>query len=202
MRQALAILLALAASACSWPAQAEPVFVTVKGATLELVFGDGEWKCSGTAVGERVILSAAHCFPEGDEVVSTLMANGSLCQITALERDGYDHVLLRVAGCRFPVTVGMGPQPDVGDKVFCWGNPDGFSHQLRFGTIAGYFDSDLVKGRGVTLDFTGYKGDSGAAVFNMDGQVIGVVSTGGYNYRVMGMFPISFTRKQREAMGL
>ena len=185
--------MATAATAC----QAQPPYERVHPATLTLVIGSNG--CSGTAVARRVILTASHCVTPDTK---QLTANGELCEVRKQYHDGFDHVLLRVTGCHFMQTAKMGKAPKVGDRIFVWGNPSRFSDILRFGAVAGYADSGYpAMGKAQLHDFNGWNGDSGGAIFSSEsGLIVAIVSVGSNPYRLMGSFPIKFTKAQwREA---
>jgi hypothetical protein len=188
----------LALVALSGCANARPVYEQVHGATLRLETPLGT--CSGTAVARDVALTASHCF--GEDKPKTIRANGELCEVRSLVHDGNDHVLVTLGGCPFKQTAKLGKPGKVGDRVFLWSNPHIFRDLLVFGTVAGTHPGELVKAETTLYDLAGYYGSSGGAIFNERGEISAVVSIGTAPYRLMGSFPIVFTRKQLEAAGL
>jgi S1-C subfamily serine protease len=207
MRQALAILLALAASACSWPAGAEP-WDSVHKATK--VIGIGEISCSATAVGRYHLLTASHCF---DGKPATITVNGKVCEVWRLTHDGNDHALVLLGwGCeqKHRVRISHRKVPQ-GESVFIWGNPSFLDDQLRIGRASGWGflpgatggDDPLTK-KFRYWDIASTYGDSGSAIFDMQGRVVGVLSIGTdpitNHFHLAGSLPFAFTRKQwREA---
>ena len=124
---------------------------------LLLTFSDGT--CSGTAVSPHAILTATHCF------------TGRLEGLTVVRRldDGNDHTLLIVTQA-FRARAGLAPMPNLGVNVHILGNPGDLRHIYASGTVAGKFDGDTL------LNLPIYYGDSGAAVLDDAGHVVGVIS--------------------------
>ena len=193
----LRVAVAALATLVTGCADARPMYDHVHGATLRLEVPGGA--CSGTAISRTWVLTASHCF-EADKP-ATIKANGKTCEVRTIVHDGRDHALVRLRGCTFSVTAKVGRAPRVGDAIFVWGNPYTFRDMLRFGRVAGYQDDAMPGlGRAMMVDFNGWPGDSGAALFNWRGEICAVVSIGSQPYRLMGVFPFAFTRKQwREA---
>ena len=62
----------------------------------------------------------------------------------------------------------------IGDNVFAIGNPRGLNHTLSTGIVSGYrFDDKLIQ---TTAEIT--FGSSGGALLNMNGEAIGITSSG------------------------
>lgn len=158
-----------------------------KGATARLEFPSGA-VCSATAVGQYTLLSAAHCFAQGAGEVSV---SGRKAGFVVIANDDSDHVLVRVTAKQAQIARrGVGRQ---GDVVFVHGNPGGWVDVLRYGRIA------AVQGDGsILLDANNYKGDSGAAVFNERGEIVGVVTgiASVEYFRLTVLLPFRFTAEQ------
>lgn len=60
--------------------------------TLHMTFPDGAGKCSGTAVGPHLLLTAEHCLVDA----TSLSLNGEQVAVKKVYRDGNDHVLVVV----------------------------------------------------------------------------------------------------------
>jgi hypothetical protein len=139
-----------------------PVEERAKRSTVHLGLTDGN--CSGTSIGPKLILSATHCFTTGH----LLTVNGQPVNVESFRDDGADHRIL-VLDTDFPPHARMGQTPKQGDEVFMYGNPAGMHDLLRRGYVSGQSD------RGYLLDLMVGGGDSGAAVFNERGEVIGMI---------------------------
>lgn len=136
-----------------------------------------------------------HCLEFGQ--TAKVGVDGKLCEVVKAVEDGNDHQFLIVKDCTFKVWVKFGPKPIVGETVFVYGDPEGFTGLLRFGTVAGFF------GGGATVfDLTAGHGDSGGAIFNVRGQVIGMVSWGRPPLRVCVSPAFKWTKAQLESVGL
>lgn len=127
---------------------------------LLLTFSDGT--CSGTAIAPHAILTATHCF--GGQTVK-------LAGLTVKQRvdDGDDHTILIVTQT-FRAHADVAPMPDLGKSVHILGNPGGLRQIYASGTVAGNYDGDTL------LNLPIYYGDSGAAVLDDAGHVVGVIS--------------------------
>jgi hypothetical protein len=146
-------------------------------------------------VAKQVLLTAAHCdrpalWVEGTELV-----------ILRKEKDSGDHMLLRVQR-EFKYVARLGPAVEQGDQVFVWGNPERLGLLLRLGHYVG---DTLSSGKAVQLyDLSASFGDSGAAIYDKRGRLVGVVSLiyqRTAHLHLMGAFPLDFTKEQWDAVG-
>lgn len=187
MFKTLAILALMGGMAVSAGAKAPASYVQ-KPAVVRLEFSDGI--CSGTIVGAHTILSASHCFSEGGPLVSV---NGKPAKQVALVNDGSDHALLTV-DIAFPRWATHGGKLKQRLEVHYWGNPAGMADLYRRGYVSGFAREDGA----FLLDIEGYKGDSGAGIFDGHGRLVGVVSTlwSIDNFRMIGVYPLAFTDEQ------
>ena len=143
--------------------------------------------CSGTAVGPNVLLTATHCL-----AYPLVAINGVPVVVVAQVDDNEDHSLVTV-DITFKQWATIAPNgPRVGQGIFIWGNPGSFRNLLRFGTVSGWQTGVLL------LDIHGWPGDSGAGVFNDEGELVGVISiiAGEGLFYQMGMFRMAFTAEQ------
>jgi S1-C subfamily serine protease len=173
-----------------------PDFDEAKASVVRLEFPGGS-VCSGTAISRSAFLGAAHCFgaEEGEASV-----NGKPAKYKVVANDGADHVLVTVDK-PFTVWARMSARkPSQGDEVFVHGNPAGIKDMLRVGRVAGW-DGDTM-----AIDLLGWFGDSGAAVFNEDGRIVGVVSRmypgNQYYWRLVGCYEFKFTAADWKAAGV
>jgi hypothetical protein len=185
--------------------------------TMEIGFAtitDKGVQCSATAIAPHALLTATHCELPTDELF--IRGEDDSIEIQAIERDQMDHTILEV-DTTFKNFAQMSNQPvQVGDDVFIFGNPGEMNDILRKGYIAQLPPqlskeeeeiSELFNGPSAlltTYDLNGWFGDSGAAVFNSDGQIVGVISlistqskgTPPVSQNFMQSFPMRFTPAQ------
>jgi S1-C subfamily serine protease len=148
--------------------------------------------CSGTAVGRRTVLSAAHCFKKGQQIV---LIDGTAVGILSIELDGNDHALV-VVTMLFPAVAKRGPEPKVGDKVHWIGQPMGLKNVYGEGLMVGEYESRLL------IDGQVWFGVSGAGLHNERGELVGVVSgiLGQQIYKLGFAYPLAFSDKQWAAV--
>jgi serine protease Do len=80
-----------------------------------------------------------------------------------------------------PVTLGDSDKLDVGDQIFVVGAPYGLSHTLTAGHVSGRHSLDERDAKTTAAEFLQTdaainSGNSGSPVFNLDGEVMGIVS--------------------------
>lgn len=175
----LSALLLVAGCGCAGLPLAE-----VKPETVRIEVGDGV--CSATYIGPQTILTARHCLPTDAGVIEI---DGERAGFALLADDGKDHVMVRVTVRRSQWAV-QGRKPRQGDQVFKHGNPLGLKNVLIVGRVAGWLDNGAM-----LLDMSGYKGDSGSALFDRRGRIVGVVSAigGAQAFYLLIAFPLEFS---------
>jgi serine protease Do len=87
-----------------------------------------------------------------------------------------DYVIFRVQGGAFPFLKVADKIPSVGDDVFAIGSPKGLENSLTKGSISQFREDGDT--RLLQIDATIDHGSSGGALFNMNGEVIGITSSG------------------------
>ena len=137
----------------------------IRDVALRLEFAGGGI-CSGTAVSDDVILTAAHCFINGR--LTTI--NGKPAHALKLVDDGQDHVLVRVSR-RFHRWTVIGPEPVQGQHVRMYGQPAGIEFAYRELYVSFVTDHEVMLDGGHT-----YGGDSGAGLMDAQGRLVGVIS--------------------------
>ena len=173
-----------------------PVQVVDEEAALRIVMPSADGLCSGTAIAKHAFISAAHCFTHSDK---NIILNGTPVTIVRLLTDNNDHALV-IIDAEFKQWATFGPAVKRGDDVHYWGNPGGLEMLYRKGYVTGGKRNETL------FDITGYRGDSGAGVFNDKKQLIGVVSyllvipDGAFS--LMGAYPLNFSYNQLKAAGL
>lgn len=197
---ALLVFLAGCAGCASIP-EPKPEFA----AAVRLDFDNGG-NCSGTAVSEFAIVSAAHCFKGGD--FGSMSVDGSPAAYQVIADDGHDHVLLRVT-VRQASVARIGKSPTWGQPLALIGNPVGLSNLFRTGRVAAIDDDFDCLGGGkkcpaVLVDLNTAGGDSGAGYFNTKGELVGVHSAS-YTYgifKVAVLYKWAFSPEQWKAAGV
>lgn len=203
--KSIALLLAFAIGGCagcaSLPAP-RPEFA----AAVRLDFLDGG-NCSGTAVSEFAIVSAAHCFKGSDFGAMSVNGESSAYQVVA--NDGRDHVLLRVTARQASVAR-IGKAPVWGEPLAMIGNPAGLSKLFRTGRVAAIDNGFSCLGDSgskcpaLLIDLNTAGGDSGAGYFNVRGELVGVHSAS-YTYgifKVAVSYKWAFSPEQWKAAGV
>ncbi|MFP2994420.1 trypsin-like peptidase domain-containing protein [Spongiivirga sp. MCCC 1A20706] len=105
----------------------------------------------------------------------------------------------------YPLKFGDSDNTNIGDKIFVIGAPFGLEHSLSVGYIGGkYKQKDLQSGF-ITTDFIQTdaainEGSSGAPLFNMSGEVVGIASF--ILTRSKGFQGISFAASSNIALNL
>lgn len=144
----------------------------------------GNNSCTATKVGPHTLLTATHCIDDDDTVrieePKSLMIDGNRTSVKRYVHDGYDHTLIEVNDT-YNDYAHVARRPAVGANVFVWGNSE-FDEILRRGYIVGYQASpsrdagERWPGEWMLIDLLIAGGDSGSAVFNQQGEVVGVIS--------------------------
>jgi serine protease Do len=136
-----------------------------------LISADGKVMTAAHIVqaADRVVVE----FTEGKEIPAEVLASVITADVALLKLEWVptDAVIARL---------GDSDQAEVGDQVFVIGAPYGLSHTLTFGHLsARHANKQLVGGlRAVEMfqtDAAINKGNSGGPMFNMKGEVIGIV---------------------------
>jgi serine protease Do len=137
---------------------------------------------SGVLVSPNQVLTAAHVvqaanrvvvvFPNGDEHPATVVGSSETHDVAMLRLDRAVSVT--------PATLGDSNQTRIGEDVFVVGAPLGESHTLTVGHLsarrerAGLLGTSRVEF--LQTDASINPGNSGGPMFNMNGEVIGIVS--------------------------
>ncbi len=178
---------------------ATQAYITTYEETVVLSSLPGQADCGGVAVAPHTILTAKHCIIEsssGEDRTLTLLVNDKPAKaVVVWVSPTDDHAFVQV-DMQFKHWAHLGPEAVPGDDVFVWGAPDGIPYMLRRGSVAGHallsvVSIDKVPRLYTMYDFNGYTGDSGSAVFDTKGRIVGTV-TGIYE-ATDGIFPTGFS---------
>lgn len=189
MKYALLVILLLVAG-CS---NASP-----RDTALRLGFASGGL-CSATAISDDVILTAEHCFSDHDRLTTI---NGEPANALKIERDGQDHVLVRVTK-RFKQWSPIRGNVTEGEHVRMWGNPLGLPLSYRELVVMLVQTDQILLDGGVTAP-----GDSGSGMFDSRGRIVGVLSgsrswrnpSNGVEVTWTWLKPLAFTKAQYAEM--
>lgn len=100
--------------------------------------------------------------------------------ITGRFRDGNDHTIYSVnANIDRWATIDLTDTMPIGEPLFIFGNPGPFHDLFRLGYVAGTYQTASMFGDPVSyhmIDLNGWYGDSGAALFNSQCEIIAIVS--------------------------
>lgn len=135
--------------------------------SLRLEFRSGErWGiCSGTAVAADAFDTAVHC-----TALPLDKVNGRTERVVRSERISVDRVRIWVSGAPFKSWAKLGANPDPGDRLRWWGQPQGIPFVYREGRVA------MIQPGGIVIDATICRGDSGSGLFDDAGKLVAVVS--------------------------
>ena len=163
--------------------------------------GGDDGNGSGFVIGPGLVATAAHVV-RGASAIELEPEGGAPVKATVIgSSDGEDLALLRTDGMRDARTLQFaGSDPDIGEQVVALGYPLGLPFTATQGAITG-------EGRELTVDGTDYTGlfqtdaavnpgNSGGAIINSQGQVVGVVVAGGDGTEGIG-FGVPGSRAQQ-----
>lgn len=113
-------------------------------------------------------------FVDGERVSAHVIASYPLADVAMLQLDTLPSKLV-------PAKLGNSDKMQVGDDVFIIGAPYGLSHSLTVGHVSGKRNSNgavggLAKVELLQTDAAINQGNSGGPMFNMAGEVVGIVS--------------------------
>ena len=136
---------------------------------------------------EGHVVTAAHVVQTADEVVAEFV-DGTRVDATVVSSDpSLDLALLRLASVPAvgkPVKLGDSDKIDVGEEIVVIGSPFGLSHSVSRGIVSGKHVPEQESSAGLTgivaeiiqTDAAINQGNSGGPMFNMKGEVVGIVS--------------------------
>ncbi len=169
-----------------------PAVVTLHVTTQEIV-GAGSKKQtasvqgvgSGFMISEKRLVTAAHVVQTA-ETITVMFVSGE--KIPGKVLSVYKNADVALVELTFkpthPVIVPLGnsDEMEIGDQIFVIGAPFGLEHSLSSGYISGKFGNERkISNAFTTLEFFQTDaainhGNSGGPMFNMNGEVIGIVS--------------------------
>ncbi len=143
-------------------------------------YGSGIGVCTGTAIGPHAILTAAHCDKENEVKQVQIDLATETHEVMSTVADGRDHIIMLVDGTPFTniETVVYGTAA-LGEPVVFYGVGGAvYPPVAKHGVVSDCQDpSDVDAAAGQwCMTASAIPGDSGSAVYNAQGQVVGIVT--------------------------
>lgn len=171
--------------------QVDPSVVVVETNNHRVVTGPKMQLATLPGLGSGVLISAdgkvmtaAHVVQTADEI-KVQFKNGEVSTAIVLTSDAATDVALlqlaQVPAGAVAARLGDSDEAEVGDEVFVVGAPLGMSHTLTVGHISARrkpntMFGDMSRSEFFQTDAAINQGNSGGPMFNLDGEVVGVVS--------------------------
>jgi len=113
-------------------------------------------------------------FSDGELIPARVLSSANYADVALLQ---LDHMPMRIVAA----ALGDSDKVEVGDEIFVVGAPYGLSHTLTAGHISGRHTLDRSSENATAVEFLQTDaavngGNSGSPVFDLDGQVMGIVS--------------------------
>jgi S1-C subfamily serine protease len=130
------------------------------------------------------VMTAAHIVQTADEVTVEFLTGGAVRARVIASEPSADVSLLqleRVPEGAHSSPLGDSDKVDVGDQIFIIGAPYGISHTLTVGHVSGRHRPNTIYSELATAEFLQTdaainQGNSGGPMFNLAGEVVGIVS--------------------------
>ena len=209
----LSAFLALSVIASPVPAQKEINHAAMHRVEILTYADDEGGYCTATAIGPHAILTAAHCLmqkpiPSAKPIQFTIDANTNRethAQAGKIVFDGNDHIIVELKPAEgekpfVAFVVWIDPQnhslPVEGRKAYFYGAPKLIEclDCYREGSTMGAFINPNTQQHGYWYQMPAIEGDSGAAIYDDQDRLIGVVKMAGHG--IMGALDILFTAEQ------
>lgn len=191
----LAALLMLTGCVQAFPASApvQPDISKLDALTVALL-EDGDTVCAGTWISESTILTAKHCVTNDLYAFLGITAVGSALDYKLFDGTVHHAKVAQISGrydlallqAEMPMpkhaVVKIGATPAVGQAIFCVGHPLGLEWSYIPGTVSAIRNEKHVKRLQLSMALA--PGDSGAAIFNAQEELVGVVLSGSRQYAI------------------
>lgn len=183
-----AILTILAVTAPSYgyaaveqqPNPRKPLPEYQKGLESTVVVEMASGSCTGVIESDYVLVTATHCLAKGNGVEYVTTYDGGRFTRYAnpgriIYNDGADHVKVRMEYKLRGRHAKLVPMPPPGSPIYVYGHPADTRYQLRLGRVQGQYRAanDVLYD---VIDIEVWHGDSGGAIFDRHGNVVGLVS--------------------------
>src|SRR5258705_9823641 len=158
--------------------------IDVSNSTNQYIFITDGLRSGSLISANGKILTTAHMvqtadatsveFPDGQEIIARLIGSDVRSDVALLQ-------LKRVPTGIAPATLGDSNKLEVGDQIFVIGAPYGISQTLTAGHLSGRHclnsnDESSTSVEFLQTDAAVNGGSSGSPVFNLNGEVVGIVS--------------------------
>jgi serine protease Do len=152
------------------PSSAEQVMTITDGvASGVLISADGKILTAAHVVQSADVASVE--FPDGQESTAQVIGTDARSDVALLQ-------LKRVPDGLEPARLGDSSKVEVGDQIFVIGAPYGISQTLTAGHVSGrHCHQGSPSVEFLQTDAAVNGGNSGSPMFNLDGEVIGIVSS-------------------------
>jgi V8-like Glu-specific endopeptidase len=163
-----------------------------------LIFADkdGLAACSGTPIAPDAILTATHCeepVKDADGVVhygTLIRVAGNTITVRRVERDGNDHSIFYLSASVFKTYGHVKVRHiEVGEHLTAHGYPGLLNGGLMYHEYLVMGVGDVNGTVFIALSGQSWPGDSGSAVFDKNGDIVGVVSVG--DKGITGLYPLT-----------
>lgn len=177
-----------------WTGQVEINTVDVdklKEACVMIYASDGETyeQGSGVYIDYDQVLTAYHTVDDGRTQVRTTIEKSDQIMTVVSSSPAIDIALLKSYAERKPVKIGDSDEVNVGDQVIVIGAPEGKEDTVTYTTVKA-LASEIV----INASLNG--GGSGSAVFDMQGNLIGIVVARDNGLNETYLIPINDIREQ------
>ena len=130
---------------------------------------------SGFFIAPGVGITNYHVLEDSENAVIAI--NDEVYEITDILASSYadnmDYVIFKTTyRTQTPLKI-ADKKPRIGQDIFAIGSPKGLSNSLTKGTISGFRENDRIQ-----IDATIDHGSSGGPLFNLQGEVIGITTSG------------------------
>jgi serine protease Do len=138
--------------------------------------GDNKYsQGSGFFIGSDIGVTNSHVL-EGASEYAIQLGDKIYPIVEILENsnsDNLDYVIFRI-GSKLNRALRVAKyKPEIGDDIFAIGSPKGLTNSFTKGTVSGFRENDRIQ-----IDATIDHGSSGGPLFNLNGEVIGITSSG------------------------
>lgn len=136
--------------------------------------------CTGTVIGPHAILTAEHCDKNNAIPKIKIDYSPRALDIVDVESDGNEHIILFLDGPEFKDFAPFETRPvKTGESAYIIGNGGRqYPGVYKAGTVIDEYDpSEVNRAAGLFYyDIHAIPGDSGSAIYGLDGSMIGVVT--------------------------